>query len=96
MPFDVACKPELQQLREQIEPHVALTDPAVQRWCNEGTLARYLVAKDWNVQKAAAMLKSTLIWRQRFQPHNISWSDISHNASTGRVELLNCNDALGR
>lgn len=96
MPFDVACKPELQQLRDQIEPCVSSTDPAVQRWCNDGTLVRYLVAKDWNVQKAAAMLRSTLLWRQNFQPHNISWSDVSHNASTGRVELLNCNDALGR
>lgn len=93
---DVGCKPELQQLRDQIESQLTSTDPAVRSWCNDETLVRYLVAKDWNVQKAAAMLNSTLNWRQQFQPHKISWSDIAHNASTGRVELLDCKDALGR
>lgn len=89
-------KPALQQLRDQIESQLSSTDPAVKSWCNDTTLMRYLVAKDWNVQKAAAMLRSTLNWRQSFQPHNIMWSDIAHNASTGRVELLNCTDVLGR
>ena len=96
MAQDHSRKPELQQLRDQIESQLSSTDPAVQSWCNDSTLMRYLVAKDWNVQKAAAMLRSTLKWRQQFQPHKIAWSDIAHNASTGRVELLNCADALGR
>ena len=90
------CKPELQQLRDQIEPQLSTTDPAVQSWCSDVTLKRYLVAKDWNVASAAAMLRSTLRWRQQFQPHSITWSDIAHNASTGRMELLDCTDELGR
>ncbi|KAL3157865.1 hypothetical protein ABBQ32_012278 [Trebouxia sp. C0010 RCD-2024] len=96
MAHDHPRKPELQQLRDQIESQLSSTDPAVKSWCNETTLTRYLVAKDWNVQKAAAMLRSTLNWRQQFQPHKITWADIAHNASTGRVELLSCTDDLGR
>ena len=45
---------------------------------------------------AAAMLRATLTWREQFQPHNISWAEIEHNASTGRVELLDSTDSLGR
>ncbi|KAL3159893.1 hypothetical protein ABBQ38_010289 [Trebouxia sp. C0009 RCD-2024] len=96
MAHDHSRKPELQQLRDQIESQLSSTDPAVKAWCNETTLTRYLVAKDWNVQKAAAMLRSTLKWRQQFQPHKITWADVAHNASTGRVELLNSTDDLGR
>ena len=93
---DRDCEPDLQQLRDQIEPYLSTTDPAVQKWCNDSTLQRYLVAKNWNVAKAAAMLRATLTWRQQFQPHNITWSDIAHNASTGRVEVLECTDTLDR
>ncbi len=96
MTADYARQSEIDELRSAIEPQLSTSCAAVQDWCNVNTLKRYLVARDWNKAKAAAMLRSTLTWRQQFQPQAITWSDIAHNASTGRVELLDSTDSLGR
>ena len=87
---------ELEQLRSAIEPQLSECSAATQKWCTSNTLKRYLVARGWNVAKACAMLRATLTWREQFQPENITWSEIEHNASTGRLELLDSTDSLGR
>lgn len=96
MAADDGESPQIAELRSAIQPQLSSSCPAVQEWCNSNTLRRYLVAREWNVARAAAMLRSTLTWRQQFQPEKITWSDIAHNASTGRVELLDSTDSLGR
>lgn len=38
------------------------SDIALAQWCTEGTLRRYLVARNWDVPAATKMLRNTLEW----------------------------------
>lgn len=94
VPF--AASPELQELKSAVHEQLARSSPEVRDWCTAETLQRYLDARKGNVAKAAAMLTASLTWREDYQPHKIRWSEIAHNASTGRIELLHETDSLGR
>ena len=41
---------------------VAQGDAHLTSWCTPSTMRRYLVARSWNVQAAAKMLKATFEW----------------------------------
>lgn len=94
VPF--AASPELQELDSAVQEQLARSSPEVRKWCTAETLQRYLTARKGNVPRAAAMLNASLKWREEYQPHNIEWSEIAYNASTGRIELLHETDSLGR
>ena len=85
---------EIEALRAAVEPELSASCAAVHKWCNTETFRRYLVARQGNVAKAAAMLRCTLAWRQHFQPEAITWSDIAHNASTPTLGGSSCWIAL--
>lgn len=42
-------------------------------YCSDASISRYLRAQNWNVKKAAKMLKATLKWRLEYKPEEIRW-----------------------
>jgi hypothetical protein len=42
-------------------------------YCSDASISRYLRARNWNVKKAAKMLKQTLKWREEYKPEEIRW-----------------------
>lgn len=65
-------------------------------YCSDASIARYLRARNWNVKKAAKMLKETLKWRLEYKPEEIRWNEIAHEAETGKIYRSNCFDKYGR
>lgn len=43
------------------------------KYCSDACLRRYLVARNWNVDKAKKMLEETLKWRATYKPEEIRW-----------------------
>ncbi|KAL3700467.1 hypothetical protein R1sor_018489 [Riccia sorocarpa] len=65
-------------------------------FCTDDCLARYLRARDWNVEKAEKMLKEALKWRASYKPEDIRWDDIRKEAATGKMYKLDLRDKVGR
>ncbi|KAF8779837.1 hypothetical protein HU200_002102 [Digitaria exilis] len=42
-------------------------------YCSDASIARYLIARNWDVKKATKMLKKTLKWRSEYKPDEIRW-----------------------
>jgi hypothetical protein len=42
-------------------------------YCSDASIARYLIARNWDVKKATRMLKKTLKWRSEYKPDEIRW-----------------------
>lgn len=42
-------------------------------YCTDACLRRYLVARNWNLEKAKTMLEETLKWRADYKPEDIRW-----------------------
>ncbi|KAK9906620.1 hypothetical protein WJX75_005131 [Coccomyxa subellipsoidea] len=70
-------------------------DRALEEWCTDKTLRRYLAARNGNVTNATKMLQNTLDWRKSYQPHEISWDSIADEA-TGKQVIAPCPDRDGR
>lgn len=65
-------------------------------YCSDASLAQYLRARNWNMKKAAKMLKETLKWRLEYKPEEIRWEDVAHEAETGKIYRANYVDKYGR
>ncbi|KAE9603885.1 putative CRAL-TRIO lipid binding domain, CRAL/TRIO domain-containing protein [Lupinus albus] len=65
-------------------------------YCSDASISRYLSSRNWNVQKAAQMLKLSLKWREEYKPEEICWEDIADEAATGKMYRSNYNDKHGR
>ncbi|XP_055835554.1 uncharacterized protein LOC129904053 isoform X2 [Solanum dulcamara] len=65
-------------------------------YCSDVSISRYLVARSWNVKKAAKMLKATLKWRLDYKPEEIRWDDVASEAETGKIYRSNYKDKHGR
>ncbi|KAI3672410.1 hypothetical protein L6452_38498 [Arctium lappa] len=66
------------------------------RFCCDGSIARYLRARNWNVKKAVKMLEASLIWRMNYKPEEICWEHISTEAETGKIYRSSYMDKNGR
>jgi len=66
------------------------------QFCSDGCLRRYLIARNWNVEKSKKMLEETLKWRSTFKPEEIRWHEVAHEGVTGKVSRANFHDRLGR
>ncbi|GMH22968.1 hypothetical protein Nepgr_024811 [Nepenthes gracilis] len=64
--------------------------------CLDASIARYLGARNWNIKKAAKMLKETLKWRMEYKPEKIRWGDIADEAETGKIYRADYCDKHGR
>lgn len=42
-------------------------------YCSDACIARYLVARNWNIKKTLKMLKQSLKWRAEYKPEEIRW-----------------------
>lgn len=42
-------------------------------YCSDACISRNLRARNWNVKKAAKMLKETLKWRSEYKPEELRW-----------------------
>lgn len=65
-------------------------------YCSDGSIARYLIARNWDVKKATKMLTKTLKWRSEYKPDEIRWDDISDEAATGKIYRSDYFDKSGR
>uniref|UniRef100_A0A5B6ZSL6 Putative random slug protein 5 isoform X3 n=1 Tax=Davidia involucrata TaxID=16924 RepID=A0A5B6ZSL6_DAVIN len=66
------------------------------QFCTDACLRRYLVARNWNVDKSKKMLEETLKWRSIYKPEEIRWHEVAHEGETGKVSRANFHDRLGR
>ncbi|KAI4381708.1 hypothetical protein MLD38_007759 [Melastoma candidum] len=66
------------------------------KYCTDPCLRRYLVARNWNVEKAKKMLEDTLEWRSTFKPEEIRGHEIAHEGETGKVSKADFFDRQGR
>ncbi|KAK9285369.1 hypothetical protein L1049_024560 [Liquidambar formosana] len=66
------------------------------QYCTDACLRRYLVARNWNVDKSKKMLEETLKWRSTYKPEEIRWHEVAHEGETGKVSRANFHDRLGR
>ncbi|GAY42711.1 hypothetical protein CUMW_068980 [Citrus unshiu] len=62
----------------------------------DACLRRYLVARNWNVDKAKKMLQETLKWRAAYKPEEIRWNEVAHEGETGKASRANFHDLCGR
>ncbi|KAK9129893.1 hypothetical protein Sjap_010380 [Stephania japonica] len=66
------------------------------QYCSHACLARYLEARNWNVDKAKKMLEESLKWRSTFKPEEIRWHEVANEGETGKVFRANFHDRSGR
>jgi hypothetical protein len=72
-----------------------LKDERDKKYCDIPCLIRYLIARDWDLNKAEDMLNESLQWRRDFKPHEITPESIAEEAQTGKI-YINGTDKLGR
>ncbi|CAI0437018.1 unnamed protein product [Linum tenue] len=60
---------KINELKAAIGP---LSGPSL-KYCSDACFRRYLVARNWNVEKAKKMLQETLEWRSSYKPEEIRW-----------------------
>ncbi|RDY08389.1 Random slug protein 5, partial [Mucuna pruriens] len=65
-------------------------------YCSDASISRYLWSRNWNVKKAAQMLKQSLKWREEYKPEEIRWEEVADNAETGIMYKPNYYDKYGR
>nr|GME01182.1 random slug protein 5-like [Ipomoea batatas] len=83
---------QVNELRTSLGP---LTGSNLQ-YCTDACLKRYLVARNWNVDKSKKMLEETLKWRSTFKPEEIRWHEVAMEGETGKVYRANFHDCHGR
>ncbi|OWM74576.1 hypothetical protein CDL15_Pgr005156 [Punica granatum] len=66
------------------------------KYCTDSCLRRYLVARNWNVNKARKMLEESIKWRESYKPEEIRWPEVAHEGETGKVSRANFFDRFGR
>ncbi|XP_056170092.1 CRAL-TRIO domain-containing protein C23B6.04c-like [Syzygium oleosum] len=66
------------------------------KYCTDGCLRRYLVARNWNVEKSKKMLEESLKWRSTYKPEEIRWPEVAHEGETGKVSRADFHDRFGR
>ncbi|XP_022884772.1 phosphatidylinositol transfer protein 3-like [Olea europaea var. sylvestris] len=66
------------------------------QYCTDACLKRYLVARNWNVEKSKKMLEETLRWRSTYKPEEIRWHEVAVEGETGKIYRANFHDRHGR
>ncbi|RWW64769.1 hypothetical protein BHE74_00027975 [Ensete ventricosum] len=63
---------------------------------DDACLRRYLVARNWNIDKSKKMLQETLKWRATYKPEEIRWHEVAVEGETGKVYRAEFQDREGR
>lgn len=87
VPLEYRLTNEEQAKVMQLHENVRLEQypTAVQEWCTDPCLCRYLRARKWNVKTATKMLTNSLKWRTKFRPHEITWDSVAKEGETGKM-----------
>lgn len=54
-------------------------------FASDPCLVRYLRARKWDVNKATDFFFKTLKFRHKYRPEQIKWSQVAHEAKTGKI-----------
>ncbi|XP_024976783.1 phosphatidylinositol transfer protein 3-like [Cynara cardunculus var. scolymus] len=90
------------EVRETIKKHKSIKKmrecrpDEFSRFCCDGSISRYLRARNWNVKKAVKMLETSLIWRMNYKPEEICWEHVAAEAETGKIYRSSYRDKNGR
>ncbi|KAJ7518317.1 hypothetical protein O6H91_21G063700 [Diphasiastrum complanatum] len=84
--------PMVDELRAAIGPLFG----ALQTYCSDACLSRYLRARNWCVKKSEKMLRESIKWRASYKPEAISWEEVAMESETGKVYRANFLDKFGR
>lgn len=88
-----------EQITSKVNELKAKLGPLVGRnaiYCSDACLKRYLVARNWNVDKAKKMLEETFKWRSMYKPDEIRWPEIAFESETGKLYRASFHDREGR
>uniref|UniRef100_A0A7S0VLS0 CRAL-TRIO domain-containing protein n=1 Tax=Polytomella parva TaxID=51329 RepID=A0A7S0VLS0_9CHLO len=85
----------IQQLKQAVADQIQKSDDLT-NFCNEHTYVRYMRARNWDLKKATAMLKTTLEWRLEYKPHLIKFEEVKIQATTGKLYIYPHADQFGR
>lgn len=95
--FENSLRPEEEQNKiDEMRKLIGPFSGKLALYCSDASISRYLVARSWNVKKAAKMLKATLKWRFDYKPEEIRWDDVASEAETGKIYRSNYTDKHGR
>ena len=95
-PIDSAVQAQIDELRAQISSEPVHRDhPFIQAYCTDQLLHRYLRARPGSLPRARALLLETLAWRASYRPDLILASEVSAEASSGKILTLH-HDRYGR
>ncbi|KAI8612046.1 CRAL-TRIO domain-containing protein [Chytriomyces sp. MP71] len=105
----MSLTPDQQQLVEQLQlqlPHIITTlsggastdeERALAVWCEQSNAAkRYLIDTRWELDAAAAKLKTTLQWRKEYKPDRIDPASVEEEGRSGKGFVLDKTDKGGR
>ncbi|CAM9001505.1 unnamed protein product [Rhodiola kirilowii] len=92
---------EKQQKIDEVRKLLGNVPEKLSTFCSDGTISRYLRARNWNIKKATSMLKDTIKWRLEYKPEEIRWvkfhpEDVAHEGETGKVYRSKFFDKYGR
>lgn len=85
-----------EQLIKELRTAIGSLSGHASKFCTDACLRRYLVARNWNLEKAKKMLEDTLKWRSSYKPHEIRWDQVEKEGETGKVSRANFVDRFGR
>ena len=85
-------KDALRQLREQLETSNNAAYLYAKSWCTDAQLVRFLVARQYDVEKALALTLAACEWREHRKPSEIelqpNWEKtLSKEAETGKIQF---------
>uniref|UniRef100_A0A0A9B230 CRAL-TRIO domain-containing protein n=1 Tax=Arundo donax TaxID=35708 RepID=A0A0A9B230_ARUDO len=55
---------------------------------SDGTIRRFLRARNWSTEQATKALKETVKWRRQYKPDKICWEDISERENEAKRAYL--------
>lgn len=82
---------QFEQLKQRILlespslPEEKRLTPALRTFLDDMQFVRYLRARDWDIDKAEEMLRTTLEWRRHYKPEEIKFEEVKEVAEYGAL-----------
>ena len=95
-PIDATIQQQINQLLADLTTLPLYTaNPAIQHYCTDTLLYKYIRARPQSLDKAKALLIDTLQWRQQYRPDLIVAAEVQGECSSGKI-LVKGHDQYGR
>lgn len=95
-PIDPPTQQQITQLRTNLTTnHLYTANPAIQHYCTDTLLHKYIRARPHSLDKAAALLLDTLQWRHQYRPELIVATEVADECKSGKI-LVKGFDMYGR